>query len=526
MHVRLADVTKHHGAKTIFEQVTLSVGPGSRVGVVGPNGVGKTSLLRLLAGLDQPDSGTAVRAPDDLVVGYVPQEREARPTETMLDALRRRTGVASAELELERAAAALTEGDAGAADRYDRALRLFLGLGGGDLEPRAGAVCADLGLDVPLDQAATMLSGGEAARASLAAVLLSRFDVLCLDEPTNDLDFDGLERLERFLAGYAGALVVVSHDREFLDRTVTRIAEIDPRSHRVREYAGGWTAYATAREQARRRAYAAFDESEGRRRELAELLAQRRSEARGGGAMADRRGTRALSTKVRQVERLLERNELPEKPFEPWELQLSLTASERPGELVAALDGAVAERGSFRLGPVDLDLVPGERLAVTGRNGSGKSTLLGMLLGDVPLLAGTRSVGRRTTIGSIGQTRDLYYRESALLAEFTHRTGLTPESARTLLAKFGLGAEHVHRACATLSPGERTRAHLAELQARGVNLFVLDEPTNHLDLEAVEELEAALAGYEGTVVVVSHDRRFLEAIDPTREYPLPQPRSS
>ena len=200
---------------------------------------------------------------------------------------------------------------------------------------------------------------------------------------------------------------------------------------------------------------------------------------------------------MRQAERLLERNELPEKPFEPWELRLSLRAGSRLSQHVLSLDGAVGRRGDFELGPVDLDLVPGERLSIVGRNGAGKSTLLGMLLGEVPLVAGERSIGRSTVIGAIGQDRAAFAGDAALVDEFVARTGTPRVEARTLLAKFGLGAEHVTRACSDLSPGERTRAHLAELQARGVNLLVLDEPTNHLDLEAVEQLENALADYDG-----------------------------
>ena len=527
MRVQLAGVARYHGAKTILENVTFVVGPRSRLGLVGPNGVGKTTLLRLIAGLERPDAGTVTHEPETLAVGYVPQEAESRSGETVLASLRRRTGVAGAEQELEAAAAALASGARDAAGRYDRALVRFLALGGGDLEPRARAVCAELGLTAPVDQRTATLSGGEAARASLAAILLSRFDVLCLDEPTNDLDFDGLDRLERFVDRFDGALVVVSHDRAFLDRVVTGIVEIDPWRHGIQEFAGGWSEYAARRDQAQRAAREAFELAQGRRRELTELLTRRRTEARSTGAGlgnatggSDRRATHALTTKVRQAERMLERTALPDKPFEPWRLQLTLQAAERSGDLVAALDGAVAERGAFRLGPIDLDLVPGERLAVTGRNGSGKSTLLGMLLGDVSLAAGQRSFGRSTTVGSIGQRREMFSGPDALLSVFAGRSGLTREDARTLLAKFGIGAEHVERSCATLSPGERTRAHLAELQARGVNLLVLDEPTNHLDLEAVEQLESALVAYDGTLVVVSHDRRFLEAIEPTRELSL------
>jgi ATPase subunit of ABC transporter with duplicated ATPase domains len=224
---------------------------------------------------------------------------------------------------------------------------------------------------------------------------------------------------------------------------------------------------------------------------------------------------------VRQAQRQLERNALPDKPFEPWELQLTLSASSRSSDRVVALTGAVAERGAFRLGPVDLDLVPGERLSIAGRNGSGKTTLLAMLTGELPLTDGSRTVGPATVIGTLGQRREAYLGGSLLLDMFVDRVGVKAGAARTLLAKFGLGADHICRPCDTLSPGERTRAQLAELQARRVNLLVLDEPTNHLDLEAVEQLEQALSGYDGTVVVVTHDRRFLEAVAPTRSFLLP-----
>jgi ATPase subunit of ABC transporter with duplicated ATPase domains len=525
--VQLDDVAKHHGASTIIERVSLTVGPRSRLGVVGPNGVGKTTLLRLIAGLEQPDAGSITRSPPQLAVGYVPQQREFVQGQSVRDALRSQTGVAAAEHALRIAAAAVAGGAPSAADDYDGALRRFLALGGGDLEQRAAALLADLGLSAPLDQDASTLSGGERARVALAGVLLSLFDVLCLDEPTNDLDFTGLERLERFVADYRGALVVVTHDRAFLDSTVTRIVEIDPGSRLVREWAGGWSEYAAAKETERSAAYAAYDQALERRRELTELVSRRRTEARARGASlgketggADRRATRALTTKVHQARRQLERTPIPDKPFEPWQLQLELDVDAPSSGLVLRLEDAIAERGAFRLGPIDIDVAPGERLAVTGANGSGKSTLLDLLLGELPLTSGRRQVGRRTQLGAISPGREAYVGTAALLARFCERAVLAPTEARTLLAKFGLGADDVSRACDTLSPGERTRANLAELQSRRVNVLCLDEPTNHLDLEAVEQLEQALAGYRGSVVVVSHDRRFLEALAPERELRL------
>jgi ATPase subunit of ABC transporter with duplicated ATPase domains len=519
LRLSLSGVSKSFGAQLVLDDVSLAVGPRSRIGLVGPNGAGKTTLLRLLAGLAEPDAGSLTRSPTELLVGYLEQERDLRRGETLYGYLARRTGVGAAERELDRLAEAL-ERDPGEAVAYTTALERFLVLGGSDLEARARTVCADLGLGIALDRPLAELSGGEAGRVALAALLLSRFDVFLLDEPTNDLDFDGLERLEHFIDSLPGGVVVVSHDRAFLDTTVSRIAEIEPGTHRLREWAGGWSDYAAARDHDRRDAYQAFKRAQDRRREVADLVRTRQAEARGGAKMSFRRGTHALMTKVRQAQRALERMESHDKPFEPWELRLELHAGERPGNVVVALENAVLQRGDFRLGPLCFEVGWRERVAITGRNGSGKSTLIDALAGRIPLSAGTRIAGPRTEVGLIEQARPVFRGAAPLLDEFTARTGASPEDARTLLAKFGLGADHLRRAAGSLSPGERTRAHLAELNWRRVNLVLLDEPTNHLDLEAVEQMERALATYEGSVVVVSHDRRFLDAIGPTRSVAL------
>jgi ATPase subunit of ABC transporter with duplicated ATPase domains len=443
--ITLVDVTVSHGADEVFSHVSLTVGAGSRIGVVGPNGVGKTTLLRLLAGLEYPERGRVRLSPPGLSVGYLAQE----------------------------------------------------------LDPGS-------------------LSGGQAARARLAALFRADHDVYCLDEPTNDLDFEGLEWLERLVQGVRGSVVCVSHDREFLDRTVTRIVELEEGRQRLREWAGGWSEYEAARTRARESQYRRFEEADEQRREIEALLRARRGQARGGARLgkqtggADRRGTKALKSKVRQAERALERVEQVEKPFEPWELHLELELGRRGGDLVVRLEGAIVERGGFRLGPLDLELYRGDRLVVAGRNGSGKSTLLGALTGAIPLADGRRQVGTGAVLGELQQTRCRFIVDEPLVEAF----GGPQEQARTLLAKFGLGADDVLRPARTLSPGERTRAQLAWLSSQGVNCLILDEPTNHLDLPAIEELEAALTGYPGTIVLVTHDRRLLERFGATRTMTL------
>jgi ATPase subunit of ABC transporter with duplicated ATPase domains len=512
-----SNITKSYGAETILDRVSLLVRPGARIGVVGPNGSGKTTLLRLLAGLDEPDEGSLERRPPTLTVGHLAQDDDARPDETLLAYLERRTGVDAAAIELDTLAARLAD-EPEAAQDYADALQRFLSLGGDDFDARAREAAARVGLD-RLNRALGRLSGGEAARAKLAAILLSRFDVLLLDEPTNDLDFDGLELLERFVSSTPSALVLVSHDRAFLEQTIERVVEFEAETRRIREYAGGWSEYERLREVGRLGDEGAYERYVAERSRFEALLGTRQGEAHAAGKMADRRGTHALMSKVRSAQKRLERLEQVEKPWSPWRLELSL-GSRRAGEVVARLEDAVVERDGFRLGPLDLELRHGDRLAIVGPNGSGKSTLIGALVGALPLASGRRFVGPGIRFGELEQDRAWLDSERPLVELFVDRVALATGDARTLLAKFALRGGQVTRPAASLSPGERTRAILALLSAQGANALILDEPTNHLDLEAIEQLELALEDYEGTLVLVTHDRRFLERVAPTTELQL------
>ena len=524
-------VSKSHGTSVVLDDVSVVVGPRARIGVVGPNGVGKSTLLRILGGMEAPDSGSVVRRPAELTVGYLPQEHVAEPGETVLDALARRTGVSAADAALQTAAADLSAERAGAADVYSSALERYLTLGGPDLPARAAEICEDLGLPAEkLEAPVDSLSGGQRARASLAAILLARFDVFLLDEPTNDLDFDGLATLERFVDRLDAGLVVVSHDREFLDRTIDRVLELDEHSHRATEFAGGWSAFLEERETARRHQYEAHERFTTERSRLLDRARRQRQWSQSGVARVKKKqpdndkalrnarieATEKQAAKVRITERALERLDEVEKPWEGWRLDLDVSAKTRSGDVVAELRDAVVERGSFRLGPVDLDVRWGDRVAITGANGSGKTTLLGAMLGTIPLTSGTARVGPSVVVGELDQSRAAFLGSEDLLSAFTDASGLRPGDARTLLAKFGLVADHVLRPAASLSPGERTRAVLALLMHKGANCLVLDEPTNHLDLPAIEQLEIALDGYAGTILLVSHDRALLDRVKTTR----------
>jgi ATPase subunit of ABC transporter with duplicated ATPase domains len=524
-------LTLSRGDRAVLRDVDVTLAPGDRVGVVGPNGVGKSTLLQVLAGLVLPDRGAVHRAPPAATVGYLHQEPERPAGETVRANLARRTGVAAADAELHQATDALAAGEAGAGDRYTLALDRWLALGGADLDARIGPVWDDLGLPATLlDQPMTSLSGGEAARAGLAGLLLARFDVLLLDEPTNDLDFDALARLERFVLACEVPVAIVSHDRAFLDATVTEVLELDEAAHTARRYGGGWRGYLTERATARRQAEEAYAVFTGQRDELKSRARRERDWATTGVAKEKRNPrdndkvqrkfrqeqTEQLAARASRTERAIDRLEVVDKPWEGWQLSFEIATTARAGDVVARLEQAVVARGAFRLGPVDLEVAWGDRLAVTGPNGAGKSTLLGCLLGTVPLQAGARWMGPSVVVGELEQARHRFPGDAPLLDGFLAATGLLVAEARTLLAKFGLGADHVLRPAGSLSPGERTRASLALLQATGVNVLVLDEPTNHLDLPAIEQLEQALDAFPGTLLLVSHDRRLLEAVRLTR----------
>ncbi|VXB58740.1 ABC-F family ATP-binding cassette domain-containing protein [Citricoccus sp. K5] len=528
-----------YGHRTLFDSLDLTVAPGDVVGVVGANGAGKSTLLKLLAGVHQPQAGTVSLAPTDAFVGWLPQEHERVVGETVADYIARRTGCAEATRQMDAAAEALADpADAEvAADTYSSALDRWLASGAADLDERLPVVLADLGLDLgdaPAERALmTSLSGGQAARVGLAALLLSRFDLVLLDEPTNDLDLDGLERLEAFVRGLRGGVVLVSHDREFLARSVTRVLELDLAQNSNRVYGGGYDSYLEERATVRRHLREQYEEFAGQKADLVSRARTQREWSSQGVRNAMRKAPdndkirRKASTessekqaqKVRQMESRIARLEEVAEPRKEWKLEFTIGAAPRSSSVVATLSAAVFRQGTFTLGPVSRQVNAEERIGITGPNGAGKSTLLRGLLGHQLPEEGSASLGASVRIGEVDQARSLLAGSRPLAATFE---ALVPDQTaaevRTLLAKFGLRADHVNRPVDELSPGERTRAGLALLQARGVNLLVLDEPTNHLDLEAIEQLEQALESYDGALLLVTHDRRMLSTVRTDRRW--------
>ena len=386
-----------HTHRTLFESLDLTVAPGDVVGVVGANGAGKTTLLRILAGDLEPLDGSVSTAPADAFVGWLPQEHERVAGESVGHYVARRTGAAAATAAMEEAAAALGAGDhtRAAQDAFAHHLDHWQASGAPDLDDRLGPVLADLGLDVDPDALMTSLSGGQAARAALAALLLSRFDVVLLDEPTNDLDLAGLDRLEGFVRGVRAGVVLVSHDREFLSRVVTRIVELDLAQGRVAVYDGGYDAFLDERAVARRHAREAYEEFSDKKADLVRRARVQREWSSQGVRNAIKKSpdndkirrkaqmesSEKQGQKVRQMESRIARLEEVEEPRKEWSLQFTISSAPRSSSVVATLDDTTVHLGRFTFGPASLQVSAGDRIGVTGPNGAGKTTLLRLLLG-------------------------------------------------------------------------------------------------------------------------------------------------
>ncbi|KOX23779.1 MULTISPECIES: ribosomal protection-like ABC-F family protein [unclassified Streptomyces] len=508
---QLTDVTKRYDAtdarsRTVLDRVSLSVRAGERLGVVGDNGSGKSTLLRLLAGLEAPDNGSVdVHAPGGL--GHLAQTLDLPPAATVGDAVDR----ALADVrELERAIRA-AEADLAATgdlDGYARLLAAYEARGGAGADRRVETTLRRLGEPGPLDRdrALGTLSGGQRSRLALAAVLAAEPELLLLDEPTNDLDDEAVAWLEERLRAHRGTVVAVSHDRVFLDRVATAVLEVDEDRHTLRRYGNGYTGYLAGRaaERARRaREYEEWKEELARYTALADTHIDRFSAIprkapaafSGAGAFRARSRAHGAMSRIRAARERLARltaHPVPAPP-EPLRFRAALAGEGAPVDLVD-----VRVEGRLRLDALHLDA--GERLLVTGPNGAGKTTLLRVLAGELAPDAGVVSAPAR--VGLLRQ-------ETAPPTDpRTVAEAFGADRADELVALGLFSARDLTAPVRHLSVGQRRKLELARLVTSPADLLLLDEPTNHLAPGLVEEIEAALAAYRGTLVVVSHDRRL------------------
>ncbi len=538
-----AALSKAFGAEDIFSGISLEIPHGAKIALVGPNGAGKTTLIRILVGLDEPASGTVNRM-RGLRVGFLPQCPELAGHRTLwdemltaFDDLRRR------EVHLLEMAQQISErpDDAELLERYGAAQHAFETDGGYDYEARIRQVLQGLGFsadDYP--KPVSILSGGQKTRALLAKLLLERPDLLVLDEPTNHLDIQAIEWLEGYLSAWRGALLLVSHDRYFMDRVVSTIWELN--HGRLETYSGNYSAYLQQR-QARWEHHLRLFESE-KERLLADLDFIKRNIARDSTNARAVGKLRILSRELAAIEQLgliayknarswsetgvggvrlytAAEAEAAIKALKPSSvrprevrMRLKLTSGSRSGDKVLTTRDLVVgyDRQAPLLRVPDLTLLRGEAAALIGPNGVGKSTLLKTLFGALPPLSGEVKLGAAVKIGYFAQAHESLRDESTLLDEILAVREMPISQARDYLANFLFTGDDVFRTVSTLSGGERGRLALAKLALSGANLLLLDEPTNHLDIPSQEVLQDVLAQFEGTLLLVSHDRYLINAL--------------
>jgi ATPase subunit of ABC transporter with duplicated ATPase domains len=519
----VSGLTKRFGDRLILDQVSFALNAGEHIGLVGPNGAGKTTLLNIVSGLDIPDQGSVQIGPNDRV-GFLRQGFAELPEGTLADLIDSQLdGLLAAHQALDLATARLgEESGEGPLAAYDEALATFDALGGYAAVDALDVIFGKLGVgglafSTPLRE----LSGGQKTRAGLGALLALKLSILLLDEPTNHLDIDALAWLEQFISTYRGAVLIVSHDRAFLDKVATGIFELDTTSHQLTAYAGNYSAYQASKQAeslARAQAY------ERQQRDIARIEQDIRSVA--GHAQKTESATqddflrgrakkvaRTAKVRERKLERMLDSAERIDKPERSWGMALAFGNGAESSREVAVVDGASVELGGRAvLRDVDLHIRAGDRIAVTGPNGGGKSTLIRLLTGLVPPVEGSVKLGPSVVPGLYAQEQENVDPGLTVLEQARAVSPMSETEARKFLHLYLFGGDMVFRKAAELSYGERARLALALLVLKGANFLLLDEPLNHLDLPSRERFEEALLQFDGTLLIVLHDRYAIERL--------------
>lgn len=486
--ISCTDVSKSYDTFKVLDHITLSIQKGEKIGLVGPNGGGKSTLLRILAGLELPDAGIVTRA-KNLTIGYIPQDFRAFYNKTVKE---------------------FTEETSNNSVEF--------------LKAHLEKIYAKLRLPISIsDRKISELSGGEQIKIALTRILLAPQEMLLLDEPTNNLDIEALNLFEDFVKQSSKTFLIISHDREFLDQTVSRVFEIDEISKSLHIYEGNYSTYMKERRARLERSWGEYSDDQEKRRRMENTIDQKLRKTEGLDKIispdndklqfnfkVDRAKTMNQRSAMLLKKRLSTMEDV-EKPKERLPLQVQFFSDERSGDKVFELKSIIKELPHHTLGPVDIIINYGDRWLITGPNGIGKTTFLRMLLGVIEPTKGMIFRGSRLHIGYLPQIEEILP-SSTVRNEFLRITGLEEGLARRTLNRFKLTHEDVDKRISDLSAGERSRFILATLMSRNVNCIVLDEPSNHLDFEVLESLEQALKDFKGTAILVSHDRHFIKKL--------------
>jgi ATP-binding cassette subfamily F protein 3 len=520
------NLSKNFGIQPILQDINFNISAGERIGLIGPNGSGKTTLMRILAGFDQPDSGKVISTRPGLRVGYLAQGMDFTPEQTLRVALGLdSTSQTDPAAEVESLAVAISQNpdDAALQHQYNEALSRLSTF---DLRPET--ILAPLGLaHIELDSPVTHLSGGQKTRLMLARVLLEEPHLLLLDEPTNHLDIEMLEWLEGWFNRFQGAVLVVSHDRVFLDNTVTSILELDSTTHMLKAYAGNYSDYVQQKLTEREKQLNAYQDQQDRVAQLRMAAGHVRGltymkkggKADGGDKFAKgffgNRATKNVAGRAKHIEARIERiltEEKIEKPRMSWKMKLDFGAPDHQSKDVLATEslsiGYTLENPLL----VDLNLFirAGQRIVLTGPNGAGKTSFIRTIIGTLPPLSGSFRLGRATKLGYMAQEQELLNPALNSVQTIQSVSSMSETETRNFLHYFLFKGDAALRASGDLSFGERARLQLATLVAQGCTFLILDEPINHLDIPSRERFEEALENFKGTILAVVHDRSFIE----------------
>ncbi|KKP92290.1 MAG: ABC transporter related protein [Parcubacteria group bacterium GW2011_GWA2_36_10] len=518
--IKAQKLQKSYGSLTVLSDVSFSLGRGQKVALVGHNGTGKTTILKIVAGLENQDVGK-IEIASDVCIGYLPQDTSLLSNESVVDYLRQVSGIALLEKEIETLSVELS--DPQKARRYGEVHSKYEHLGGYSFAHKVEVMLSGFGLeDVGLDRLLSNLSSGQKSKVTLAGILLKGVDLLLLDEPTNNLDLPALIWLEDFLKKSEASCIIVSHDRRFLDKVVRKIFELDWHTRTLIITGGTYSDYL---EMMAKRIVGQKEEYRLQRDEIERLTEQAREKkadaTRGShwsprdndkflrGFKRDRAGKSSKAAKA--IEKRVEQMDKVERPAERKLFEIPLEAEADSGALDIRLTDIVAGYfGIFSIGPLSFEMQYGDRVGILGLNGTGKSTLLKTITGQMSPLSGEVEIGSGIRIGNMMQEHETLPREYTLLAFLVERAHLSQQDSFAKLSKFGFDERQARLPINTLSPGGRARLLLAMFSAQSVNTLVLDEPTNHLDLEVLDALEETVKTYRGTILLVSHDRYFLE----------------